>query len=69
LALIIVLSAAFNSIGANVITSLLAGVVIDGVVILRFFIGDVLGSIVLVLFLSALFTALRNNRLLVSNKE
>jgi len=69
LALIIVLSAAFNSIGANVVTSLLAGVVIDGVVILRFFIGDVLGSIILVLFLSALFTALRDNRLLVSNKE
>ena len=69
LALVIVLSALFNSIGANVMTSLLAGVLIDGVVVLRFFVGDVLGSIVLVLFLSALFTALRNNRLLVSNKE
>ena len=68
LALVVVLSALFNSISANVITSLLANVVIDGVVVMRFFIGDVLGAVVLILFLSAVFTALKQNKLLLEDK-
>ena len=68
LALVVVLSALFNSISANVVTSLLANVVIDGVVVMRFFIGDVLGAVVLILFLSAVFTALKQNKLLLEDK-
>ena len=69
LALVVVLSALFNSIGANVVTSITANVVIDGIVIMRFFIGDVLGAVVLILFLSAVFTSLKQNRLLLNDKE
>lgn len=67
LALVVVLSALFNSISANVVTSIMANVVIDGIVIMRFFIGDVLGSIILILFLSAGFTSLKQNKLLLKN--
>jgi hypothetical protein len=69
LLLVVVLSALFNSIGSNVVTSILANVVIDGIVVMRFFIGDVLGAIVLILFLSAVFTALKQNKLLLNDKE
>ena len=69
LLLVVVLSALFNSIGSNVVTSLLANVVIDGIVVMRFFIGDVLGAVVLILFLSAVFTALKQNKLLLNDKE
>ena len=69
LAVVVVLSALFNSIGSNVITSILANVVIDGIVVMRFFIGDVLGAVVLILFLSAVFTSLKQNRLLLNDKE
>ena len=69
IALVVVLSALLNSIGANVVTSILANVVIDGIVVMRFFIGDVLGAVVLILFLSAVFTALKQNRLLLNNDE
>ena len=69
LLLVVVLSALLNSIGSNVVTSLLANVVIDGIVVMRFFIGDVLGAIVLILFLSAVFTALKQNKLLLNDKE
>ena len=68
LALVVVLSALFNAISANVVTSLMANVVIDGVVVMRFFIGDVLGAVVLILFLSAVFTALKQNKLLLEDK-
>ena len=47
----------------------MADVVIDGIVVMRFFIGDVLGSVVLILFLSAVFTALKQNKLLLNNKD
>jgi hypothetical protein len=69
LLLVVVLSALFNSIGSNVVTSILANVVIDGFVVMRFFIGDVLGAVVLILFLSAVFTALKQNKLLLNNKN
>jgi small basic protein len=69
IALVVVLSALFNSIGSNVVTSLLANVVIDGFVVMRFFIGDVLGAVVLILFLSAVFTALKQNKILLNNKD
>ena len=69
LAVVVVLSALFNSIGANVVTSIVANVVIDGIVVMRFFVGDVLGAVVLILFLSAVFTSLKQNRLLLNDKE
>jgi hypothetical protein len=68
LVLVIVLSGLMNAISANLVTSLLAGIDLSVTVIARFFVGDVLGALVLVLFLSALFTTLRVNRLLVSDK-
>ena len=68
LVLVIVLSGLLNAISSNLVTSLLAGIDLSVTVIARFFVGDVLGSFVLVLFLSALFTTLRVNRLLVSDK-
>ena len=69
LVLVIILSALMNAISANLITSLLANIELDVMVIARFFIGDTLGAIIFVLFLSALFTSLRVNRLLVSDKK
>ena len=68
LVLVIVLSGLMNAISANLVTSYLAGVDLSVTVIARFFIGDVIGACVLVLFLSAIFTTLRVNRLLVSDK-
>ena len=68
LVLVIVISGLFNSISANLVTSFLAEVNLNVMVIARFFIGDVLGAFVLILFLSALFTTLRANRLLVQDK-
>ena len=68
LVLVIVLSGLLNAISSNLVTSLLAGIDLSVTVIARFFVGDVLGAFVLVLFLSALFTTLRVNRLLVSDK-
>jgi len=68
LVLVIVLSGLMNAISSNLVTSLLAGIDLSVTVIARFFVGDVLGSLVLVLFLSAIFTTLRANRLLVSDK-
>ena len=68
LVLVIVLSGLMNAISSNLVTSLLADIDLTVTVIARFFVGDVLGAIVLVLFLSALFTTLRANRLLVSDK-
>lgn len=62
--LIIVLSALLNSISVNVvITYLEPSIILDPIVIGRFFIGDVLGAFVLILFLSVSFTTLRLNRL------
>ena len=68
LVLVIVLSALFNAISANLVTSLMADTDLYVTVIARFFIGDVLGAFVLILFLSAVFTTLRVNRLLVLDK-
>jgi len=68
LVLVIVLSGLMNAISANLVTSLLADIDLSVRVIARFFVGDVLGSFVLILFLSALFTTLRVNRLLVQDK-
>ena len=68
LVLVIVLSGLMNAISANLVTSLLADIDLSVTVIARFFVGDVLGAFVLILFLSALFTTLRVNRLLVQDK-
>lgn len=64
LVLVIILSGLLNSISANVIiTYLEPSIILDPIVIGRFFIGDVLGSFVLILFLSVTFTSLRDNKL------
>ena len=68
LVLVIVLSGLMNAISANLVISLLADIDLSVRVIARFFVGDVLGAFVLILFLSALFTTLRVNRLLVQDK-
>ena len=64
LLLVIILSGLLNSISVNiVITFLEPSIILDPIVIGRFFIGDVLGSLVLILFLSVTFTSLRLNKL------
>ena len=68
LVLVIVLSGLMNAISANLVTSFQADIDLSVTVIARFFVGDVLGAFVLILFLSALFTTLRVNRLLVQDK-
>ena len=68
LVLVIVLSGLMNAISANLVTSFLADIDLSVRVIARFFVGDVLGAFVLILFLSALFSTLRVNRLLVQDK-
>jgi hypothetical protein len=70
LVLVIVLSGLLNSISVNVvITYLEPSVMLDPIVIGRFFIGDVLGAFVVILFLSVTFTTLRLNRLASPSKE
>ena len=62
--LIIFISGSLNAILANTIISLLEPtIVLDPLVILRFFIGDVLGACLVILFLSVTFTSLRVNKL------
>jgi hypothetical protein len=64
LLLVIILSGLLNSISVNiVITFLEPSIILDPIVIGRFFIGDVLGSLVLILFLSVTYTSLRLNKL------
>jgi hypothetical protein len=70
LVLVIVLSGLLNSISVNVvITYLEPSVMLDPIVIGRFFIGDVLCAFVVILFLSVTFTTLRLNRLASPSKE
>ena len=68
--LVIVISALLNAIVANFIITLLdTSILLDPVVILRFFIGDVLGACVVILFLSVTFTSLRLNKLYSPHKD
>ena len=62
--LVIVISGLLNAILANTIITLLEpSITLDPLVILRFFIGDVLGACIVILFMSIAFTSLRANRL------
>jgi hypothetical protein len=62
--LIIFISGLLNAILANtIITFLEPSITLNPLVILRFFIGDVLGACIVILFLSITFTSLRANRL------
>ena len=64
LVLVIVLSGLLNSISVNIVINYLEpSLMLDPIVIGRFFIGDVLGAFVVILFLSVTFTTLRLNRL------
>ena len=60
---VIIISALFNSIFNNLILSIINGVNIGVEVIARFFIGDVLGSIVFITFLMIMFNLLQQRRL------
>jgi len=61
--LVIFISGLLNAILANTIITLLEpSITLDPLVILRFFIGDVLGACIVILFLSVAFTSLRANR-------
>ena len=60
---VIIISALFNSIFTNLILSLINGVNIGVEVIARFFIGDMLGSVVFITFLMMLFNLLQQRRL------
>ena len=59
-----ILSALLNAIFTNFVFSLLNNITIDVIVIARFFIGDVLGTLCFVAFLMILFNLLRKKRLL-----
>ena len=62
--LVIFISGLLNAILANTIITLLEpSITLDPLVILRFFVGDVLGACIVILFLSVAFTSLRANRL------
>ena len=62
--LIIFISGLLNAILANtIITFLEPSIILNPLVILRFFIGDVLGACIVILFMSITFTSLRANRL------
>ena len=60
---VIIISALFNSIFTNLILSMINGVNIGVEVIARFFIGDMLGSVVFITFLIMLFNLLKQKRL------
>ena len=60
---VIIISALFNSIFTNLVLSIFNGVNIGVEVIARFFIGDVLGSAVFIIFLMILFNLLQQRRL------
>ena len=60
---VIIISALFNSIFTNLLLSVFNAVNIGVEVIARFFIGDVLGSIVFITFLMILFNLLQQRRL------
>ena len=62
--LIIFISGLLNAILANtIITFLEPSIILNPLVILRFFIGDVLGACIVILFMSITFTSLRANKL------
>ena len=60
---VIIISALFNSIFTNLVLSVFNAVNIGVEVIARFFIGDVLGSVVFITFLMILFNLLQQRRL------
>ena len=60
---VIIISALFNSIFTNLVLSIINGVNIGVEVIARFFIGDMLGSVVFITFLMILFNLLQQRRL------
>ena len=63
LILVIIMSALFNSIFTNLVLGLMNNVDINATVIARFFIGDVLGSMVFVLWLMIMFNMLKDRSL------
>ena len=66
---VIIISALFNSIFTNLVLSLINKVDIGVEVIARFFIGDMLGSIVFITFLMILFNLLQQRNLYKVNED
>ena len=62
LILVIIISALFNSIFTNLVLGLMNNVDINATVIARFFIGDVFGSMVFVIWLMIMFNMLKDRR-------
>ena len=62
LILVIIISALFNSIFTNLALSLMNNVDINAIVIARFFIGDVFGSMVFIIWLMIMFNMLKDRR-------
>ena len=60
---VIIISALFNSIFTNLVLSLINKVDIGVEVIARFFVGDMLGSVVFIIFLMILFNLLQQRKL------
>jgi hypothetical protein len=63
LILVIIISALFNSIFTNFALGLMNNVDINANVIARFFIGDVLGSMIFIIWLMIMFNMLKDRRL------
>ena len=63
LILVIIISALFNAIFTNLALGLMNNVDINAIVIARFFIGDVLGSMIFIIWLMIMFNMLKDRRL------
>ena len=62
LILVIIISALFNAIFTNLALGLMNNVDINAIVIARFFIGDVLGSMIFIIWLMIMFNMLKDKR-------
>ena len=62
LILVIIISALFNAIFTNLALGLMNNVDINAIVIARFFIGDVLGSMIFIIWLMIMFNMLKDRR-------
>ena len=63
LILVIIISALFNSIFTNLVLGLMNNVDINATVIARFFVGDVLGAAVFIMWLMIMFNMIKDRRL------
>ena len=70
LILVIIISALINGLLANsIITAINPNVTIDVITVMRFFIGDILGSLSVMLAIWVIFTTLVDTRLIISTEK